>query len=58
MPLDKGNSSRQQTASMTQANGLTSGIIEWRQGFAPVPYRVALAEQEARNAAIAEARAG
>ena len=27
--------------------------IEWRRDYAPVPYRVALAEQEARNAAIA-----
>lgn len=27
--------------------------IEWRRDYAPVPYREALAEQEARNAAIA-----
>lgn len=33
------------------------GSIEWRYGSAPVPYREALAEQEARNAAIAEGRA-
>ena len=39
--------------SMTQADGLVSDIGEWRQDFAPVPYRVALAEQDARNAAIA-----
>jgi lipoyl(octanoyl) transferase len=31
--------------------------IEWRVDTAPVPYRAALAEQEARNAAIAEGRA-
>ncbi|OYW45694.1 MAG: lipoate-protein ligase B [Sphingomonadales bacterium 32-68-7] len=38
------------------ALGNTSGI-EWRQESAPVPYRAALAEQEARNTAIAEGRA-
>ncbi len=32
--------------------------IEWRHSAAAVPYRAALAEQEARNAAIAEGRAG
>jgi lipoyl(octanoyl) transferase len=32
--------------------------LEWRREEAPVPYRAALAEQEARNAAIAEGRAG
>jgi lipoyl(octanoyl) transferase len=32
--------------------------IEWRQDLRQVPYRAALAEQEARNAAIAEGRAG
>ena len=31
--------------------------IEWRTDVAPVPYRAALAEQEARNAAIAEGKA-
>jgi lipoyl(octanoyl) transferase len=31
--------------------------IEWRRDYAPVPYREALAAQEARNAAIAEGRA-
>ncbi len=31
--------------------------IEWRHGKAPVPYREALAEQEARNAAIAAGEA-
>jgi lipoyl(octanoyl) transferase len=53
MALDKADSSRQQTTSMTHAQGLDSGAIEWRQDEAPVPYRAALAEQEARNAAIA-----
>jgi len=38
---------------MTQADGSVSGILEWRQDHAPVPYRASLAEQEARNAAIA-----
>ena len=32
--------------------------IEWRRDYAPVPYRTALAEQEARNAAIAAGEAG
>jgi lipoyl(octanoyl) transferase len=31
--------------------------IEWRRDYAQVPYRTALAEQEARNAAIAEGEA-
>src|SRR6478735_2995046 len=31
--------------------------IEWRRSAGLVPYRAALAEQEARNAAIADARA-
>ena len=30
-----------------------SEAIEWRLDYGPVPYRAALAEQEARNAAIA-----
>jgi lipoyl(octanoyl) transferase len=32
-------------------------VPEWRQDSSPVPYRAALAEQEARNAAIADGRA-
>jgi lipoyl(octanoyl) transferase len=32
--------------------------IEWRVATAPVPYRAALAEQEARNAAISAGSAG
>lgn len=31
--------------------------LEWRQSLAPVPYREALAEQEARNVAIAAGKA-
>jgi lipoyl(octanoyl) transferase len=31
--------------------------VEWRRSSAPVPYRAALAEQEARNAAIARGEA-
>jgi lipoyl(octanoyl) transferase len=38
---------------MTRAEAVASDILEWRRELAPVPYRVALAEQEARNAAIA-----
>ena len=39
---------------------ITSGgaALEWRHEARQVPYRAALAEQEARNAAIAEGRAG
>ena len=33
------------------------GSIEWRRDYAPVPYRDALAEQEARNRAIAAGEA-
>jgi lipoyl(octanoyl) transferase len=57
MGLDKADSSRQQTTSMTDAQGLASDAIEWRQDSAPVGYRAALAEQEARNAAIAAGQA-
>lgn len=32
--------------------------IAWRRDYAPVPYRAAMAEQEARNAAIAAGEAG
>lgn len=38
--------------SMTQTAGFASDLPEWRQDLDPVPYRAALAEQEARNAAI------
>jgi lipoyl(octanoyl) transferase len=31
--------------------------VEWRRDYAPIPYRVALAGQEARNAAIASGEA-
>ena len=43
-------SSRHQTVAMENP-------IEWRRTAAPVPYRAALAEQEARNAAIAAGEA-
>ena len=35
-----------------------AAALEWRHEARQVPYRAALAEQEARNAAIAEGRAG
>ena len=35
-----------------------AAALEWRHEARQVPYRAALAEQEARNAAIAERRAG
>ena len=38
---------------MTQREIPADYGIEWRHSAAPVPYRDALAEQEARNAAIA-----
>jgi lipoyl(octanoyl) transferase len=41
---------------MTMSDTINSNI-EWRSDTAPVPYRAALAEQEARNAAIAEGSA-
>ena len=37
----------------THADADRPAAIEWRRSLAPVPYRAALAEQEARNAAIA-----
>jgi lipoyl(octanoyl) transferase len=42
---------------MTPVDSLTDTAPEWRQDFAPVPYRAALAAQEARNAAIAAGEA-
>ena len=38
---------------MDNTDARAGNAIDWRLGDAPVPYRVALAEQEARNAAIA-----
>jgi len=38
--------------------GWPGGPIEWRQSAGQVPYRAALAEQQARNDAIAQGRAG
>jgi lipoyl(octanoyl) transferase len=53
--LDKPVSHRQQTAVM---DDLAAAATEWRRSDAPVPYRAALAEQEARNGAIAAGTAG
>lgn len=39
-------------------SGNTQSEIEWRREAAPVPYREALSEMEARNRAIAEGEAG
>jgi lipoyl(octanoyl) transferase len=44
-------SSRQQMRATD--NSPAAASVEWRHSAAPVPYRAALAEQEARNAAIA-----
>jgi lipoyl(octanoyl) transferase len=55
--LDKPDFSRQQTMSMEPSDIPPDPAIEWRQAFAPVPYRAALAEQETRNAAIAAGEA-
>jgi lipoyl(octanoyl) transferase len=49
------NGSRLATQSAMAEAGLDS--VEWRRETAPVPYRAALAEQEARNAAIAAGEA-
>ena len=51
--LDKPDFNRQQTTSMKPSDTLPDLAIEWRHDSAPVPYRAAMAEQEARNAAIA-----
>ena len=51
--LDKRVSSRQQFRCMDRLINNLADALEWREDFAPVPYRAALAEQEARNAAIA-----
>ena len=40
------------------SRSVDSAAIEWRQSVAPVPYREALAEQHARNEAIAAGEAG
>lgn len=43
--------------SPDQPSTASTGAIEWRHAQARVPYRAALAEQEARNAAIAAGEA-
>lgn len=48
-------SSRHQTIAMDKSPA--AAPIEWRRSDEPVPYRAALAEQEARNAAIAAGEA-
>ena len=55
--LDNPESSRQQITAMDNSEAVDGAAVEWRRGDAPVPYRAALAEQQARNAAIAEGRA-
>ena len=49
------NGARAATQSAMAEAGTNS--IQWRRDYAPVPYRQALAEQEARNAAIATGEA-
>lgn len=44
--------------AMDNSPALETMSIEWRRSAAPVPYREALATQEARNAAIAAGEAG
>ena len=46
-----------QTAAMNNSQPVEETAIEWRRSAVPVPYRAALAEQEARNAAIAAGEA-
>lgn len=43
--------------AMNYSAAVEAGTIEWRQSPDPVPYRVSLAEQQARNAAIAAGEA-
>jgi lipoyl(octanoyl) transferase len=50
--LDNPVLTRQQTKAMDNQQAVDPAI-EWRRSAAPVPYRAALAEQQARNAAIA-----
>lgn len=42
---------------MAQQSSMHFAGIEWRQDHEPIPYRAALAEQQARNAAIAAGEA-
>jgi len=51
-------SSRQQIAGRDKSGAVDSTAIEWRRSAEPVPYRAALAEQQARNEAIAAGAAG
>jgi lipoyl(octanoyl) transferase len=49
--------SRQQQTTMATREPVNTSSPEWRHSAAPVPYRDALAEQEARNRAIAAGEA-
>src|SRR5687767_14626590 len=55
--LDNPESSDQQIAAMDNSEAVLGAAIEWRRSAAPVPYRAALAEQQARNDAIAAGEA-
>jgi lipoyl(octanoyl) transferase len=44
-------------ATQSPMASVSPETIEWRRDYAPVPYRAALTEQEARNAAIAAGEA-
>src|SRR5690606_12889356 len=55
--LDKRESSRQQMMPMENSEAVDEKDVEWRHNTEPVPYRTALAEQEARNVAIAAGEA-
>ena len=56
--LDNPESSDQQIAAMDNSQAMGEAAIEWRRSAQPVPYRAALAEQQARNDAIAAGDAG
>ncbi len=56
--LDNPESGGQQIAAMENFLAVDGPAIEWRRGARPVPYRTALAEQQARNEAIAAGEAG
>ena len=55
--LDKPVSSRQQTGAMNNPVTSTAQAVEWRRSAEPVPYRAALAGQQARNESIAAGEA-
>ena len=56
--LDNPESSRQQITAMDNSQAVDEAAVEWRRSAEPVPFRAALAEQQARNRAISAGEAG